>query len=185
MNLWSFIKVFSTFLFLLYNSQACKKNWPISLPYKARLDLFQKLGTLWEDRMKRGKPEKNLDGNPLRPVNRKSAVLFKPRSPFWRGRVKKFYYSMYPCRFYSLLYIETVYINTLNIQTLHNSSATIFNLKCTHRNGVDYCMSYADFFLKVAEHIEPTGMDYLVEYGYRNLHKYLLRGVRGWIIVNV
>jgi hypothetical protein len=25
-------------------------------------------------------------------------------------------------------------------------------------------MSYADFLFKVTEHIEPTGMDYLVEY---------------------
>ncbi len=108
---------------------------------------------------KEEKPAKDIDGNPLRPVNGKSAVLVKPYSPFWRGRVKKFnnkkktrysclcslYYSMSPSRFYSLLYIQTVYINTLNMHTLHNSSATIFNLKCTHRDGVDYCMSYADF----------------------------------------
>jgi hypothetical protein len=65
------------------------------------------------------------------------------------------------------------------MHTLHNSSATIFNLKCTHRDGVDYCMSYADSLFKVTEHIEPTGMDYLVEYGYRNLRTYLLRGVGG------
>jgi hypothetical protein len=67
----------------------CKKtpkNWPIPLQYNARLDLYKKLGNLWKDRtnlrMKRWKPGKNPDGNLLRPVNGKSAVLVKPYFPF-------------------------------------------------------------------------------------------------------
>ncbi len=50
---WTFLKVFSKFLFLFDDFLACKKtpkNWPIPLQYNARLDLYKKLGNLWKDR---------------------------------------------------------------------------------------------------------------------------------------